>query len=108
MRVTFLLITLAGKARFIYILYAFCILTAEIIGNQPINIFPQDLSVNRGSYAQFEGKIYDCIHTYGATAAALAWTFTYETTLKTKPYKVLYTAKFTGGTCANLSQTFTN
>lgn len=28
-------------------------------GNQPINIFPQDLSVNRGSWAQFEGVIYD-------------------------------------------------
>ena len=30
-------------------------------GNIPINIFPQNSSINRGTYAQFEGDIYDCI-----------------------------------------------
>ena len=35
-------------------------------GNQPINIFPQDLSVNRGAYNQFEDNIYDCIMASGA------------------------------------------
>eukprot|EP01038_Epipyxis_sp_PR26KG_P009924 gene9924-13348_t len=78
------------------------------LGNQPINIFPQDLSVNRGSYAQFEDTIYDCISVYGATSGALSWTFSYASTSNTKPNKVVYTAKFTGGTCGTKSQTFTN
>ena len=76
-------------------------------GNQPINIFPQDLSINRGSYAQFEDDIYDCVKG-GATSASLAWDFTYESTSHTKPYKVSYTATFTGGPCATLSQVFSN
>jgi len=75
-------------------------------GNQPINIFPQDLSVNRGSYAQFEDSIYDCVE--GGAAAYLTWDFTYETTENTKPYKVKYTASFTGGSCEDLSETFSN
>ena len=35
-------------------------------GNQPINIFPQDLSVNRGAFNQYEDNIYDCIMASGA------------------------------------------
>lgn len=77
-------------------------------GNQPINIFPQDLSVNRGSYAQYEGVIYDCIATKGATAASLSWSFMYRSTSRTKPDNVTYSAVFTGGSCANLKQTFSN
>lgn len=99
-------------------------------GNQPINIFPQvcrlfvgcylipspnfdvlwsqDLSVNRGSYAQFEDKIYDCLSTGGASSANLAWSFTYATDTNTKPTGVSYTAVFTGGSCGTLSQAFTN
>lgn len=76
-------------------------------GNQPINIFPQDLSVNRGSYAQFENDIYDCIKG-GASSGSLAWTFTYESTSHTKPYKVSYSATFVGGPCNSLNQVFTN
>jgi hypothetical protein len=76
-------------------------------GNQPINIFPQDLSINRGSYAQFEGDIYDCIDG-GASSALLSWTFTYESSTHTKPNKVDYAATFTGGPCTSLHQTFTN
>lgn len=76
-------------------------------GNQPINIFPQDLSVNRGSYAQFEGDIYECI-SGGASSASLSWTFTYESTSHTKPYKVSYSATFEGGPCTSLSQVFSN
>lgn len=76
-------------------------------GNQPINIFPQDLSINRGSYAQYEGSIYDCIKG-GASSAYLEWTFTYQTTSNTKPIKVAYKAIFTGGSCGSFSQTFTN
>lgn len=76
-------------------------------GNQPINIFPQDLSINRGSYAQFEGDIYDCIDG-GASSALLSWTFYYESSTHTKPNKVDYAATFTGGPCTSLSQTFSN
>mmetsp|Transcript_14468 Transcript_14468/g.19818 ORF Transcript_14468/g.19818 Transcript_14468/m.19818 type:complete len:188 (-) Transcript_14468:232-795(-) len=77
-------------------------------GNQPINIFPQDLSINRGSYAQFEGVIYDCIKTGGATSAALSWTFSYSSSTQTKPIGVTYKAVFTGGSCGTKTQTFTN
>lgn len=77
-------------------------------GNQPINIFPQDLSVNRGSYAQYEGSIHDCIMYSGATSAKLSWTFSYSDTTRTKPSGVVYKADFTGGTCADTTMTFTN
>ena len=77
------------------------------IGSQPINIFPQDLSVNRGAYAQFEAKIYECIKG-GASSAALSWTFQYSSSKRTKPSKVTYDAAFTGGDCENLSQSFDN
>ena len=78
------------------------------IGSQPINIFPQDLSVNRGAYAQYENQIYDCIKTGGASSAALSWTFQYSSSTRTKPSKVTYTAVFTGGSCGKLSQSFDN
>lgn len=77
-------------------------------GNQPINIFPQDLSINRGAYAQYEGQIYDCISTKGATSASLAWTFLYQSLTRTKPDNVTYSATFSGGSCSNLKQTFSN
>jgi hypothetical protein len=77
-------------------------------GNEPTNIFPQDYSVNRGAYAQYEGQIHDCITIHGASKAALKWTFSYKSTAYTKPIGVHYTATFTGGTCSNLSMDFTN
>lgn len=77
-------------------------------GNQPINIFPQDLSVNRGAYAQYEDSIYQCITKYGASKAALAWTFSYSNSTRTKPSGVTYKATYTGGTCTTTTQTFTN
>ena len=64
--------------------------------------------MNRGSYAQFEGAIYDCINTGGATKAALSWTFNYASTSQTKPTGVTYKAVFTGGSCGTKTQTFTN
>ena len=76
-------------------------------GNQTINIFPQDLSVNRGSYAQFENNIYDCVMS-GASSGDLSWKFLYETDMKTKPYEVEYSAVFDGGDCSKLSGTFAN
>ena len=77
-------------------------------GNEPMNIFPQDLGVNRGAYAQYEGQIHDCITLHGASKAALKWTFSYKSTTNTKPIGVHYTASFTGGTCTSLSMDFTN
>jgi hypothetical protein len=75
-------------------------------GNQPINIFPQDLSVNRGSYAQYEDQINTCVS--GGQDASLSWTFTYESTSHTKPYKVKYSASYTSGSCADSVETFDN
>lgn len=77
-------------------------------GNQPINIFPQDLSINRGSYAQYEDSIYTCITTKGVNYADLSWTFTYSSNTKTKPINVKYDVHYTGGTCSSTSKIFTN
>jgi hypothetical protein len=55
-------------------------------GNQPINIFPQDLSINRGAYNQYEDQIYHCIT--GGASADLTWKFYYDDTTRTKPNKV--------------------
>jgi hypothetical protein len=77
-------------------------------GNQPINIFPQDLSINRGSYAQFEDSIYQCITTKGVSYADLSWIFLYTSTSRTKPDSVKYDVKFTGGTCSSISKIFNN
>lgn len=77
-------------------------------GNQPINIFPQDLSVNRGAYAQYEDSIYQCIVNKGATAADLSWSFTYSSNTRTKPIGVTYRAKYTGGSCLDTTKDFTN
>ena len=76
-------------------------------GNQPINIFPQEASINRGSWAQFEGNIYDCIKG-GASSASLSWKFIYETTSHTKPYEVTYSVTYNGGSCSSVSSTFNN
>ena len=76
-------------------------------GNQPLNIFPQDLSENRGPYAQYEDSIYDCIASAGAVAS-LSWTFTYSSSTQTKPVKVQYNAKFSKGPCTTLTETFAN
>ena len=76
-------------------------------GNQPINIFPQDSSINRGVWAQFEANIYDCIKN-GSGSAYLAWQFIYESTNHTKPYKVSYSASYNGGSCSSITNIFTN
>lgn len=76
-------------------------------GNEPINIFPQKFSINRGAYAQFEGKIYECIKS-GANQATLNWNFSYETANNTMPNKVVYSAQFDKGDCTHLEDTFSN
>lgn len=77
-------------------------------GNQPINIFPQDLTINRGSYAQYEDVIYTCITSKGVNFADLTWTFNYSSITQTKPISVKYDVKYTGGSCLSSSKTFTN
>ncbi len=68
----------------------------------------QDSNLNRGAFAQYEGQIYDCIASHGATSAALSWSFAYHSTSRTKPDNITYSATFTGGTCSNMKQTFVN
>jgi len=76
-------------------------------GNEPLNIFPQDASVNRGTYAQFENSIYQCVND-GAKSANLHWKFMYSNETQTKPDSVEYSASFSGGECTDLSSVFTN
>jgi hypothetical protein len=77
-------------------------------GRGAVNIFPQDASINRGAFAQFEDDIYDCIAVSGAQSALLEWSFTYLDGTRTKPNAVTYSVSYTGGSCANLSKEFTN
>ncbi len=76
-------------------------------GNEPINIFPQNFSINRGPYAQFEGKIYECIKN-GATKATLNWQFIYDNPSRTMPSEVHYSALFDSGKCTHLESIFSN
>lgn len=76
-------------------------------GNIPTNIFPQNSSINRGIYAQFEGEIYDCI-TSGANYGILTWEFFYDSDQHTMPNSVKYIATFDGGSCNNFSSVFPN
>jgi hypothetical protein len=77
-------------------------------GNHPINIFPQDSSINRGAYAQFEDSIYQCITKKGVSYADLSWSFSYSSACKTKPNSVKYDVNYKGGTCVSTSKTFSN
>lgn len=76
-------------------------------GNQPINIFPQKPSVNRGIFASFEQKIYDCVNN-GSVTANLYWKFFYEDVRHTRPYEVYYNASFIGGECEPIEELFDN
>ena len=76
-------------------------------GNIPINIFPQNSSINRGAYAQFEGNIYECMKS-GATTGHLSWEFYYESIEHTMPNEVKYVATFDGGTCKAINSVFPN
>ena len=74
-------------------------------GNQPLNIFPQDPSTNRGIYAQMEGRIYDCMQE--ANEGYLSWEFIYANSTSTKPINVIYSAEFDTG-CEPMKETFPN
>ena len=72
----------------------------------PTNIFPQDAAMNRGVYAQFEGKIYDCIASSGCESGYLA-EITYADSTRTKPDQVHFPATFKGGDCDYSNRTST-
>ena len=76
-------------------------------GNLPMNIFPQNSTINEGIFSQFEGKIYDCTKN-GTKTTYLTWVFDYESDQHTMPYQVTYSASFEGGTCDDFSSSFPN
>jgi len=76
-------------------------------GNIPTNIFPQSLSINRGTYAQFEGDIYDCIKN-STGSGFLSWEFYYDSEQHTMPSSVKYIAKFNSDNCNTLTTLFPN
>jgi hypothetical protein len=75
-------------------------------GNEPLNIFPQNSSINRGSYAQFEGDIYDCMQS--SSQGFLTWEFIYPGSQYTQPTHVKYSATFADSTCESLYEEFSN
>ena len=75
-------------------------------GNEPLNIFPQNSSINRGDYAQFEGDIYDCM--VNSTQGFLTWEFIYPGSQNTQPTYVKYSATFEDSLCGSLYQEFSN
>jgi len=80
-------------------------------GKDPVNIFPQNLSVNRGVYRVFEGHIADCVAGTAGVTATLDWTFTYPSSNATRPDGVTYCVKYDIlPVCATASmcQKFTN
>jgi hypothetical protein len=74
-------------------------------GNEPLNIFPQNSTINQGSFNQFESKIYACMQ--NSTQGQLHWEF-YYSEKKTQPYKVIYSAYFENSYCEPLYKEFTN
>jgi hypothetical protein len=79
-------------------------------GNEPINIFPQSLHYNRGSYSSQEGQIYDCLSAAKeGSYATLHWEFYYNDTTSTQPHEVLYQADFSDSEgCSSISTVFPN
>lgn len=81
-------------------------------GADATNIFPQVMHTNRGSFAQFEGNIYDCLSPSSsddpADSVALAWKFKYNDTASTQPHMVTYTSKYSGGSCVGSEVEFAN
>lgn len=75
-------------------------------GNEPLNIFPQNSTINQGVFAQFEGEIYDCMRT--SSVGYLSWEFNYEGSQHTQPNQVIYSAEFENSSCGKLYQEFTN
>ena len=77
-------------------------------GDEPLNLFPQDLHVNRGPFADFEAMIYECLFYNPDDTARLDWNFIYDNDTRTKPQFVNYTAQFSGKNCTTITKLFTN
>lgn len=76
-------------------------------GNQPLNIFPQNSTINQGVFQQFESKIYDCM--LNVSLGYLKWEFLYESDQHTQPNKVTYYAEFEPSSlCGSLYSEFSN
>jgi len=80
-------------------------------GRDPVNIFPQNLSINRGQWRVFEDHIHDCVNqTSDRIAASLDWTFSYSGE-GTRATSIVYCVKYSAiPTCEYDSecQTFSN
>ena len=75
---------------------------------EPTNLFPQSPNLNRGAWNQYEAAIYDCLKPGGAEKAELSWTFSYESSSHTRPNRATYRQAYTGGTCSDGEQGFSN
>lgn len=60
------------------------------LGTEPLNIFPQNYTINRGIYAQYENEIYELIYKKKIKSIKLEWKFYYKTKNNTRPYKIKY------------------
>jgi len=79
-------------------------------GKEPVNIFPQNPTINRGQYRVFEGTIYECIKSSPGITASLTWTFSYAFPNSTRPTGIDYCARFTSSVppCVNGCRQFSN
>lgn len=79
-------------------------------GTCPINLFPQNLRINRGAYRLMEAAIYECIDAGSDVTAFLDWKFTYQTpaVAHMRPVSYVYNATFSGGPCTSMSKMFLN
>ena len=84
----------------------------HILANQlggkavPTNLFPQEPHLNRGTWEQFEKKIYACVKDGAAT---LSWTFSYASTKDQRPSKATYKVAYaSGSSCDDASESFEN
>ena len=75
-------------------------------GNQPLNIFPQNSTINQVHIINMKVKF--TIVYYNASYGFLTWDFYYETSENTQPNKVIYSAKFVDSICEPLYEEFTN
>lgn len=71
------------------------------LGTEPLNIFPQNYTINRGIYAQFENEIYQFIYKNKSKYVQLKWHFFYKTNFNTRPNKIQYSYQ-------NITKIFTN
>lgn len=71
------------------------------------NVFPQNLSVNRGAYRVFEGQVANMAHTHGSVDVSIQFHYHGNST---RPHMITYTATSIGpdGKPITISQPFNN